>query len=179
MGIYGHNEERASALRTKRDGLLKSHFIGSEEYPPINNNGNDEELVEMDNSVGRLSNIELHAAGDVRANENPALFTLHTLFLREHNRIARSMSNSGKTDEEIFQTARKMIRAFIQRITFEQYIPSIIGKKLPRYSGYNEEVDATIRNFFSTVTYRFGHDMINSVILRLDEKYVPIKSHGN
>merc|ERR1712232_1139035 len=89
------------------------------------------------------------------------------------------MRNSGKSDEEIFQTARRMIRAFIQKITFDEFLPSILGKKLPKYQGYNPKVDPTIRNFFSSVAFRYGHDTINSIILRLNKDYVPVQPHGN
>ena len=38
------------------------------------------------NPVGRDAKL-LVAAGDGRANEQPALICLHTLFVREHNRL--------------------------------------------------------------------------------------------
>ena len=49
------------------------------------------------------------AAGDVRARENPGLSTLHTIFVREHNRIALSMYYKGvsSSDEELYQMARR------------------------------------------------------------------------
>jgi hypothetical protein len=57
-------------------------------------------------------------AGDVRANENIGLATLHTLFLREHNRLARGLEkiNAHWTDEILFQTARKILIAELQHV---------------------------------------------------------------
>jgi peroxidase len=47
-------------------------------------------------------------AGDERALENPGLASLHTVFLREHNRIAAGLKKLDRslTDEELYQRAR-------------------------------------------------------------------------
>ena len=46
-------------------------------------------------------------AGDIRAIEQPGLASLHSLFVNEHNRIAKEISDSkeGLDDEEIYQQA--------------------------------------------------------------------------
>ena len=48
-------------------------------------------------------------AGDVRAIENPGLTSMHTVFVREHNRIALGLQYLGVStdDEELYQMARR------------------------------------------------------------------------
>ena len=47
--------------------------------------------------------------GDVRARENPGLTSLHTLFVREHNRIATALSTMAPqwVGEELYQRTRR------------------------------------------------------------------------
>ena len=64
-------------------------------------------------------------AGDVRALEMPGLASLHTLWMREHNRLASQIRNlsSDLTDEEIFQIARKILIGEMQNIVYDEYLP--------------------------------------------------------
>ena len=50
---------------------------------PLNTNG-----LPNANDAHVLPDTQLFLAGDLRANENPGLASLHTLFMREHNRLA-------------------------------------------------------------------------------------------
>lgn len=54
--------------------------------------------------------------GDGRANENLGLLAFHTIFLREHNRLARELKrlNPHWSGETIYQEARKIIGAHHQ-----------------------------------------------------------------
>jgi Animal haem peroxidase/Cellulose binding domain len=97
-------------------------------------------------------------AGDVRANENIALTSVHTLFAREHNRIV-SLLPSTLSQEDRFQIARRIVGAEEQFITYNEFLPAL-GVFLPRYSGYNPNVNANLSTEFATVGYR-AHSMMH------------------
>lgn len=73
-------------------------------------------------------------AGDVRALEMPGLASLHTLWMREHNRLASQIRNlrSDLTDEEIFQIARKILIGEMQNIVYDEYLPVVLGDNAMR-----------------------------------------------
>lgn len=60
--------------------------------------------------------VECFSAGDSRVNEGLPLTTLHTLWLREHNRIAEALKNINGhwSPETIYQETRKIIGALHQ-----------------------------------------------------------------
>ena len=114
---------------------------------------------------------DLFIAGDVRANEQVALTALHTLFVREHNRLAGIIANEnpGLTGVEIYQRAKSIVGAQMQIITYEEFLPALLGQgSIPPYEGYDSTVNARIMNIFSTAAYRFGHSSLSSLLLRLD-----------
>src|SRR6266508_2516978 len=100
-------------------------------------------------------------AGDVRANENIGLTATHTLFAREHNRIVRMLPNT-LTAEQKFQIARRVVIAEQQYVTYHEFLPAM-GVRLPAYTGYKSNVDATLSNEFATVGYR-AHSQIHGEI---------------
>ncbi|XP_008569477.1 PREDICTED: lactoperoxidase isoform X1 [Galeopterus variegatus] len=128
--------------------------------------------------INTTAGVPCFLAGDSRASEQILLATLHTLFLREHNRLARELNglNPQWDGEKLYQEARKILGAFVQIITFRDYLPIVLGddmqKWIPPYQGYNESVDPRISNVF-TFAFRFGHLEIPSTMSRLDENYQP------
>jgi peroxidase len=100
-------------------------------------------------------------AGDVRANENIALTAVHTLFAREHNRIV-SLLPARLPEDLKFQIARRVVGAEEQYVTYHEFLPAM-GVHLPRYNGYNPDVNASIANEFASVGYR-AHSMIHGEV---------------
>ena len=129
-----------------------------------------------------LEPTECYLAGDLRVNEQTALTVMHTIWVREHNRIATTLStlNPQWSDEKIFQETRQIVGAQIQKITYKDYLPLLLGDRLPElimdYSiqGYNDQVNPNIPNAFATAAYRYGHSQIQPFFDRLDENYNPL-----
>ncbi|XP_068923478.1 myeloperoxidase-like [Petaurus breviceps papuanus] len=177
--VYGSEDPLARHLRNNSNqlGLLdvNSQF-----------NDNGRALLPFDNLhddpcllTNRSARIRCFLAGDSRSSEMPELTSMHTLFLREHNRLATLLkSMNPKWDgEKLYQEARKIVGALIQIITYRDYLPLVLGpaaqkKYLPPYRGYNESVDPRIANVF-TNAFRYGHTLIQPFMFRLDARYRP------
>jgi hypothetical protein len=160
--VYGSDDERAQWIRTGEGGKMK---VSEGNFLPYNDGTQDNARIGMADGF--------FVAGDVRANEHSALISLHTLFVREHNRLADEIkaSNPDMSDDEIYGRARKINAAQIQNITYDEYLPSLLGEgALDEYQGYDSNVDATVSNEFSTALFRYGHSTIEEVMLRLDEE---------
>ena len=60
------------------------------------------------------------------------LGSLHTLFVREHNRICDLLIAENfkyKSDEILYQMARKILIGEYQNIVFGEFLPAIIGNQ--------------------------------------------------
>ena len=113
-------------------------------------------------------------AGDVRVNEQVALTSMHTMWLREHNRIAKRLKyiNKNWNGERVYLETRKILAAQIQHITYYEYLPKILGENpLPSYYGYDSNVDPSISNVFATAAFRFGHSLVQPTFSRLNANF--------
>ncbi|XP_054169228.1 peroxidasin-like [Oppia nitens] len=177
--VYGSTSSLANHLRDKnpRDlGLMKNLIINGKQYLP----SNEARLPNDCQQDPRRSDFGCFLAGDVRANEQLGLLSMHTLWLREHNRIAKRLSQINKhwSGEQIYQESRKIVGSEMQFITYYHWLPHILGHQgtsnLGKYKDYNKHMNPSVANVFATAALRFGHTLINPILLRLNETYQPI-----
>lgn len=70
--------------------------------------------------------------GCPRCTEAGAVGALHTILLKEHNRIATILADKSPSwsDTTIFLEARRAVIAEIQHITYHEFLPIILGQQL-------------------------------------------------
>ncbi|GLG94269.1 Chorion peroxidase [Gryllus bimaculatus] len=123
-------------------------------------------------------------AGDGRASEQPALTAIHTLFMREHNRVVDGLHsiNPHWDDEKLYQNARRIVTAAAQHISYNEFLPRILGwnainlyelKLRPQgyYKGYNPSCNPSIVNEFAAAAFRIGHSLLRPHIPRMGPNY--------
>ncbi|XP_043942125.1 eosinophil peroxidase-like [Protopterus annectens] len=182
--VYGSTPSMALRLRNMSNdlGLLAVNQNYTDDglaLPPFNYQSTNPCPLNHKISKNLSSDgIPCFLAGDGRANEHLALMSLHALFLREHNRLAKVMKliNPQWDGNTTYHEARKIMGAIQQIITYRDYVPRVIGteamqKYLPNYTSYNESVDPRISNVFATAAFRFGHVTIQPIMQRLNDDY--------
>ena len=162
--IYGSSVERNTAIRVGAESpLLKT---STNNMLPFNEDN-------LTNASGFITDpTTLFLAGDVRVNEQLNLTVMHTLWVREHNRIATLLQQQDPdaTVEDIYEATRRLVIAEIQKITYEEYLPALLGANtMPEYRGYDDDVNPGIYSEFSAAAYRLGHSEVSDELLRIDD----------
>ena len=111
--VYGSDDESLAALRAD-DGKGKLKTA-------------DNNLLPIDEETDE------EFAGDVRAIEMPGLASMHTLFVREHNRLCDLIyeylgEDDSKGDDYYFENARRILIAEMQNIVYSEYLPVVLGE---------------------------------------------------
>lgn len=137
-------------------------------------------------------------AGDFRVNEQPGLSTMHTVWVREHNRVAKHLANlnSNWDSRRVYQEARRIVIAEFQMIVYNEWLPIVLGQQYMNSFGlfplkpgqgytqdYNINIDPRINAEFSGAAFRFGHSLVPNMMKIKDHdqntKEVPLKSVFN
>ena len=62
----------------------------------------------------------------------------------------------------------------MQKITYDEFLPALLGHKLGSYPGYDDSVDPSISTEFATAGYRMGHSMVAGDIDFFDDNANPL-----
>ncbi|XP_067643898.1 peroxidasin [Eurosta solidaginis] len=178
--VYGYNHEFSLELRnmTTDDGLLRTgvHFPGQKYMLPF---AAPQDGMDCRRDLNE-NTMNCFVAGDIRVNEQIGLLAMHTIWMREHNRVATKLRdiNPHWDGDTIYHESRKIIGAQMQHITYKHWLPLIVGEsgmlKLGDYRGYDPSINPSIVNVFATAALRFGHSIINPVLHRLNSTFQPI-----
>ncbi|XP_052775875.1 chorion peroxidase-like [Mya arenaria] len=162
--IYGSSDDETRDLRTLTGGLLMTSP----------NNLLPTATTTETCCIMFDPNKKCFKAGDARVNEQPMLMSMHTVWMREHNRLARGLALLNPTwdDERLFQEARRILGAELQHITYNEFLPAVLGRTVMEKYGlkplsngyfngkYADTEQPIIRSAFATVAFRFGHSLI-------------------
>ncbi|MDY7103902.1 MAG: peroxidase family protein [Actinomycetota bacterium] len=161
--VYGTSSSHARALRTLAgDGKLQTS--GSPYQADLLPRY---EQVGLPVSNARRERPDAFVAGDERVNEHAVLTSMHTLFVREHNRRCDELraADPDLRGEELYQRARHWVIGLMQVITFGEFVPALLGPgTFVSVGRYDPEVDSTVSLDFATVAFRVGHTMLPRTI---------------
>ncbi|MEH6405250.1 MAG: peroxidase family protein [Sneathiella sp.] len=147
--VYGSDAETAAALRSDDGKLILDEFG----------------LVDFLDDGSAL-------AGDIRAAENSGLYSIQTLFAREHNWWVDTLADRhpGFTPDQLFDAARIRVEAEVQAITYNEYLSILLGDDaISEYAGYDASINPGISVEFATAAYRFGHSLVSATLERIEE----------
>ncbi|XP_072949762.1 chorion peroxidase [Epargyreus clarus] len=165
--LYGSSVEKLVAMRGPR-GLLKVFNDFGRELPP---------LVDRNECLNDMNGAACFESGDNHGNQIISLTALHTIWTREHNRVARDLGriNPIWNEDKVFMETRRILQAEFQHIVYNEWLPLLLGPEIMKMFGlspsagysssYNPRIDPSITVEFSTSAMRFGHSVVDSKIM--------------
>ncbi|KAJ8919036.1 hypothetical protein NQ315_016942, partial [Exocentrus adspersus] len=185
--VYGVTEKFARKLRTGIGGLLRMNpafdQYGLKDLLPLKLDIPDEGCTRPNSSMYCFE------AGEIRVNEQLVLTCMHTLMAREHNRLAKGLAhiNPHWDDETLFQEARRINVAIIQHITYNEFLPILLGKDVMEkfglllqkdgyWNGYDSSINPGVIDAFAAAAYRFGHSLLPTAVERWSKAHKFIAS---
>ncbi|XP_076104054.1 peroxidase-like protein isoform X1 [Mytilus galloprovincialis] len=170
--IYGTDTAEQHRLRAGFGGLMNITVLGL--LP----------ATSEDHCIKEMNGDYCMDSGDFRVNHVPGLTVMHTIFVREHNRLATTLSllNVHWDDETIFQETRKIINAVQQHLVYNELLPTILNYEyMTRYGLYSKaqgcedtydmNVQTDIMMGFSGAAMRFPHTRIPNVQAMVDKQF--------
>jgi len=181
--VYGNDVCLSDKLRENVNGRLNGTF-------PSRGRGKHLLPMTTKNRECKAHSGFCFYGGDARVSEQPGLAAMHTIFLREHNRLAERLKrvNPHWTDETLYQEGRRIVSAVTQHITYNEFLPRLIGwnymnlyalrVKTQGYTGdYDPTCNPSIFNEFATAAFRFGHSLVRPMLTRMSSRWREMHSH--
>ncbi|SLN17091.1 peroxidase family protein [Pseudooctadecabacter jejudonensis] len=173
--IYGSTEGRADDLRSFEGGRLRVQEDDTSTQGLLPDADADSFMA------GDVTGDDpVHLAGDVRANENPNLLSMHTMFVREHNYWAERLAeeNPDWDDQQLYAAARSIVEVELQQITYDEWLPHLIGDAVPEDADHDPDANGQVSVEFSTAAFRFGHTLVSETIDILNDAGIDIGTMG-
>ncbi|KAH8306325.1 hypothetical protein KR018_007826, partial [Drosophila ironensis] len=171
--LYGFTSAAEQKMRLLRDGLLKSTPSEERNHALL---PMPSETADTEHSFCAWSasgNSSCFAAGDSRVNSNPFSILIYTIFMRNHNRVAKELKGSRPlwSDEQLFQAAKAVNVDTYRRVVMEEWLPTVIGRplagKVLSENSAHGESPKEISNEFGVAALRFYYSMLPNELLYL------------
>ncbi|KAF1752111.1 hypothetical protein GCK72_018665 [Caenorhabditis remanei] len=175
--VYGSADCEAETVRSFQDGKMLTFDDLGYTLPPQNLN---------DSNCQSFAPLHCFTCGDFRNSLHPALIPVHTVFIKEHNRLANQVKSARPrmSDEQIFQLVRKIMIGMWQHIVYNEYIPKYLPQRTIRnfglrplrngvHRGYSASQDPSITAEYAGAAFRFGHSQARFDFPRLTEEGRP------
>ncbi|KXJ75130.1 chorion peroxidase [Aedes albopictus] len=174
--VYGSTDDVAAELRTFQQGRLRDSFPNGIELLPF----------ARDRRVCVPWARVCYEAGDIRVNQLLGLTMVHTLFMREHNRLAVGLSqvNPHWDDERLYQEARRILIAELQNVIFNEFLPILLGHERVQQLGLVDPLDS-YTNYYdpnlrpmtfaevAAAAHRYGHSLVEGFFRLLTREEPP------
>lgn len=131
--------------------------------------------------------MKCFSAADTRIHQNTMLISVHILWLRAHNRLAKKLAKLNKNwnDERLYQETRRILIAQYQHIIYKELLPIIVSPQVAKlyelepleyeyFYQYNPNKYPNIANEFSTAAFRFGHTLVRPFFTAVDVDFKKI-----
>ncbi|XP_030564311.1 peroxidase [Drosophila novamexicana] len=165
--LYGNSQAQSRRVRLFKGGQLITSYINNQQWLPVSQNHEGE--------CG--TNSECYSMPDKRNRFTPTIAVLHTVLLREHNRLAEQLAilNPHFNDERLYQEARKINIAQYQKITYYDYLVAVLGSTYTHLNGltypysddstefvndYDEGVNPNAYAEFASAAFRYSHTQV-------------------
>nr|CAD7255796.1 unnamed protein product [Timema shepardi] len=185
--VYGVSEKFSRHLRAGYGGLMRMNPVfaeyGLKDLLPLKLDIPDEGCTRPNRSMYCFE------GGEIRVNEQLVLTCMHTLMAREHNRVASGLGqiNPHWDDETLYQETRRIVVAEIQHITYNEFLPILLGKEVMDkfglltnkegyWDGYDPNVNPNVIDAFAAAAFRFGHSLLPTAIERWSKAHKFIAS---